>query len=338
MKLFIYEMVCGGGATLPSDCDGELTQIDDFLTLPSLVADGSAMLLSVAQSCQTIPTVEIVVTVDSRLESLARTLESRGFTVQMVDARDPWSQFYDACRDADRCIVIAPELNSLLLLAVEKCNVCGPEKLIGPNQDLLTIGVDKVLLHQWADVHDIRMPSWAHLLGGEGDVSHIDGTLVLKPINGTGGIGMRTITSHCLPSDGEWLVEEFVRGESYSVSAIFHQGGFTMVPPWRQELGGPHAFEYVGGSICDDENLIDRLNKWAFVVFSSLPSENSRGWISLDAIVTAQEIYMIEINPRITASFDSLSELSNFVPYQELQSTNVTDLMSAAIWGNERST
>ena len=338
MKLFIYEMVCGGGATLPSDCDGELAHIDDFLTLPTLVADGSAMLLSVAQYCQTIPAVEIVVTVDSRLESLARRLESRGFTVQVVDARDPWSQFAFACRDADRCIVIAPELNSLLALAVEKCNACGPEKLIGPNPDLLTIGVDKVLLHQWADAHDIRMPSWAHLLGGECDVSHIDGTLVLKPINGTGGIGMRTISNHCLPCNGEWLVEEFVRGESYSVSAIFHQGGFTMVPPWRQELGGAYEFEYIGGSICDDEYLIDRLNKWAFAVFSTLPSENSRGWISLDAIVAAHEIYLIEINPRITASFDSLCELSSFVPYQELQSTNVIDLMSAAIWGNAWST
>jgi predicted ATP-grasp superfamily ATP-dependent carboligase len=54
--------------------------------------------------------------------------------------------------------------------------------------------------------------------------------------------------------------------------------------------------------------------------------------------VAAQEIYMIEINPRITASFGSLCELSSFVPYQELQSTNVTDLMSSAIWANEGST
>jgi predicted ATP-grasp superfamily ATP-dependent carboligase len=338
VKLFIYEMVCGGGAALPSDCDGDLAQIDDFLTLPALVADGSAMLLSVAQYCQTLPAVEIVATVDSRLEPLARTLKSRGVTVHLVDARDPWSRFVLACRDADKCIVIAPELNSLLLLAVEKCNACGSGKLIGPDQDLLAIGVDKVLLHQWADTHEIRMPDWAHLLRGNCDVSPFDDTMVLKPINGTGGIGMRKISSHGLPSTGEWLVEEFVRGESYSVSAIFHQDGFTMLPPWRQELGGAYGFEYVGGSICRDENVRKRLNEWAFAVFNSLPRANSRGWISLDAIVAAQEIYLIEVNPRITASFDSLCELSSFVPYQELKSTNITELMSAAIWGNERST
>jgi predicted ATP-grasp superfamily ATP-dependent carboligase len=338
VKLFIYEMVCGGGATLPADCDGELAQLDDFLTLPALVADGSAMLLAVAQCCQTLPAVEIVVTVDSRLESLVRLLKSRGVTVQVVDARDPWSQFLQVGRDADKCIVIAPELNSLLSVAVEKCNACGCGKLIGPDQDLLAIGVDKVLLHHWADIHEIRMPDWTHMRGGNGDVSHLDDTLVLKPINGTGGIGMRKISSHGLPSDGEWLVEEFVRGESYSVSAIFHQDGFTMVPPWRQELGGADGFEYVGGSICDDENVIERLNAWAVAVFNSLPRANSRGWISLDAIVAVEEIYLIEVNPRITASFDSLCELASFVPYQELQSTNVTELMSAAIWGNERST
>jgi len=338
VKLFIYEMVCGGGAALPSDCDGELAQIDDFLTLPALVADGSAMLLSVAQHCQTLPAVEIVATVDSRLEPLARTLKSRGVTVHVVDARDPWSQFLFACRDADRCIVIAPELNSLLLLAIEKCNAGGPGKLIGPDRDLLAIGVDKVLLHQWADTHEILMPDWAHLRSGNCDVSHLDDTLVLKPINGTGGIGIQKISRHGLPSNGEWLLEEFVRGESYSVSAIFHQDGFTMVPPWRQELGGAYGFEYVGGSICDDENVTQRLNEWAFAVFNSLPRKNSRGWISLDAIVAAPKIYLIEVNPRITSSFDSLCELASFVPYQELQSTNVTDLMSAAIWGNERST
>jgi predicted ATP-grasp superfamily ATP-dependent carboligase len=338
VKLFIYEMVCGGGATLPSECDGELAQIDDFLTLPALVADGSAMLLSVAQYCQRILAVEIVATVDSRLEPLARTLKSRGVTVQVVDVGNPWSQFVQACREADRCIVIAPELNSLLLLAVEKCNACGSGKLVGPGQELLAIGVDKVLLHQWADAHEILMPGWAHLLDGNCDVSHLDGALVLKPINGTGGIGIRKISNRGLPNDGEWLVEEFVRGESYSVSAIFHQNGFTMVPPWRQELGGAQGFEYVGGSICDDGSVTERLNEWAFGVFNLLPSANSRGWISLDVIVSAQEIYMIEVNPRITASFDSIGELSSFVPYQELQSTNVTDLMSAAICGNEAST
>ena len=331
-------MVCGGGATLPSDCDGELARIDDFLTLPALVADGSAMLLSAAQYCQTSPVVEIIVTVDSRLKSLARTLKSRDVTVQMVDARDPWPEFAVACRDADRCIIIAPELNSLLSLVIEKCNAQNYGKLIGPDQDLLRIGVDKVLLHQWADDHKILMPEWTHLIAGKIDVSHLDDALVLKPIMGTGGIGIRKISSYGLPCDGEWLVEEFVRGESYSVSAIFHQDGFTMMPPWRQELGGADGFEYVGGAICDDKNVIERLNQWAFAVFNALPSENSRGWISLDAIVAVQEIYLLEVNPRITASFDPLCKLSSFVPYQELQSTNVTDLMSAAIWGNERST
>ena len=73
-----------------------------------------------------------------------------------------------------------------------------------------------------------------------------------------------------------------------------------MVPPWRQELGGAYGFEYVGGSICDDENVTQRLNEWAFAVFNSLPRKNSRGWISLDAIVAAPEIYLIEVNPRIT--------------------------------------
>lgn len=335
MKLFIYEMVCGGGAALPSTCDGELAEIDDFLALPALVVDGSAMLLSVAQACQSLPTVEVVVTVDRRLKSLARKLESHGFTVQTVDERDPWTQFVLACRDADRCLVIAPELNSLLLLAVEKCNACARGKLIGPDPELLAMGIDKVLLHQWADVHEVLMPEWAHLREGICDHSHLDDTLVLKPVNGTGGIGIRKISSSNFPNDGEWLVEEFVQGESYSVSAVFHQDGFTMLPPWRQELGGIHDFEYVGGSLCEDQAVIERLNKWAFTVFATLPSENSRGWISLDAILAKEKIYLMEVNPRITASFDLLCQLSSFVPYQELQSTNVTDLMSAAIWGND---
>lgn len=338
MKLYIYEMVCGGGAFLPADCGGELAQVDDFLTLPALVADGSAMLLSVVRYCQALPEVEIVVTVDSRLESLVRTLKSRNVTVRVVDAENPWAPFWSACRDADRCIVIAPELNSLLLLAIEQCNACGPEKLVGPADDLLAIGVDKVLLHQWADAHKIRMPNWTHLRKGNGNVSHLSGTLVRKPIRGTGGIGIQKITSHRLPCDGEWLIEEFVAGEPYSVSAIFHQNGFTMLPPWRQELGGAYGFEYVGGSLGVDDNLIERLNEWAFAAFKSLPSTNSRGWISLDVIIAANEIYLIELNPRITASFDPLGELVSFVPYQEPQLTNVTDLMSAAIWGKSRST
>ena len=52
MRIYLYEMVSGGGALLPANItrkDTCLSALDDFHRIPSLVSDGSKMLEQLVQ-------------------------------------------------------------------------------------------------------------------------------------------------------------------------------------------------------------------------------------------------------------------------------------------------
>lgn len=337
MKLFIYEMVCGGGATLPSGRHEELAAIDDFLDVPALVADGASMLRAVCDLCHDSHDILASVTIDQRLTELAATLSSQGVEVRLADPGDPWPSFRQACQAADKTMIIAPELGGLLREAVDQCRQVNGKR-VGPTETLLELGIDKLALHHWADRNDVRMPGYAEITNGAVEMPQTMQPLLYKPQTGTGGMGVRRWTQAQSTPDDVGLIEQFVEGHAVSVSAVFKKTEFTLLPPWWQELGGDGGFEYVGGQVLVDENACPRASEFAFQVFSKLPTHNSSGWISMDLIVSTDDVFLIELNTRITSSFEQLRKLPPFVPYRGQQSTNVTDLMGAAIRGKSRST
>jgi len=337
VKLFIYEMICGGGSALPAGRHGELEAIDDFLDVPELVADGASMLRAVCMLCHDRDDIQPCVTVDQRLTELAASLSYQGVEVRQADPGVPWTSFRRACQDADQTMIIAPELGGLLQEAIGQCRqVHG--NLVGPAETLLELGVDKLALHRWADKNDVRMPWYAEVNNGAVEIPQIRKRLLYKPQTGTGGMGVRRWThADKIPGDRGFM-EQFVEGIAVSVSAVFTVTEFSLVPPWHQELGGEGGFQYVGGQLLVDESTCRRASEFAFQVFSKLPTHNSTGWISLDLIVSADDVFLIELNTRITSSFEPLCNLPSFVPYLGQQSTNVIDLMGAAIRGKSRST
>ena len=127
MRVYLYEMVSGGGAFLPSGVTHEdtcLAELEDFHQFPNLIADGSRMLEQLVRLFLNLPDFEVWISVDSRLKSFGEHLQtitnSAGISpmVLFADPATPWAVFEECCRGADRSILVAPELANLLETAV----------------------------------------------------------------------------------------------------------------------------------------------------------------------------------------------------------------------------
>ena len=340
MRIYLYEMVSGGGALLPANItrkDTCLSALDDFHRIPSLVSDGSKMLEQLVQLFLRMPEMEVWVSVDSRLKDFGRKLQAMTNTrgespmVLYADPSTPWAVFEECCRGADKSLVIAPELAGLLDTAVGKCLIAGGDSL-GAARQLLKLGIDKSSIHRWAEQFGIPMPDWGLLVNGA--YSFQADEIICKPLLGTGGVGICEEESG-LPVVGTWLLERKVAGVAVSVAAIVTAQGFTLLPPCYQHLGGEWGFEFQGATLIEDGKHQQRAWRLAHHVFSKLPLENTRGWIGLDLILGEKEgdDVLIEVNPRVTSTIEILNTLDAFVPYQSNRSTNVTELMLAAATG-----
>jgi predicted ATP-grasp superfamily ATP-dependent carboligase len=342
MRVYLYEMVSGGGAFLPSSVTREdscLAELDDFHQVPSLITDGSRMLEQLVRLFLNLPDFEVWISVDSRLKSFGQRLQSITNTVGdspmvlFADPTTPWAVFEECCRGADRTILVAPELANLLETAVAKCLIAGGS-FFGADRKLRKLGIDKIALHRWAEEHHVEMPAWGTSVDGV-MIREVDSTnAICKPVMGTGGVGVRWLHGD-LPRIGTWLIERVVPGKAVSVAAILTSEGPVLLPPCYQSLGGEFGFEFQDGTVVKDPVHIERAWRLADEVFSELPLEASRGWIGLDLILgegPGKDV-LIEVNPRITSTIENLASLAEFVPYQCDKSTNVSELMLAAAVG-----
>ena len=84
MRVYLYEMVSGGGAFLPAavtNGDTCLAELGDFHQVPNLIADGSQMLEQLVRLFLNLPDFEVWISVDSRLKSFGEHLRLNLFFV-----------------------------------------------------------------------------------------------------------------------------------------------------------------------------------------------------------------------------------------------------------------
>ncbi len=342
MRVYLYEMVSGGGALLPAAITAEdtgLADIQDFHEIAPLISDGSQMLEQLVELFLEVPDVEVWVSVDSRLKQFGQQLMERTGPdgnqpfVLYADPQTPWAVFEECCRGADWTLVVAPELGGLLEDACGRCVVSGGS-LLGAGLKLRQLGIDKQRLHHWADNHNIPMPPWGIAEAGASDFNWSPSKTLVKPIQGTGGVGIRVV-GDSLPSEGKWLLETIVPGIPVSVVVNLTKEGAVLLPPCHQILGGAGGYEYLSAELLEHEGHKQRAWDLSRRVLNELPLGGSCGWIGLDLMLgdNPEEDLLIEINPRVTSTISVLAELESFVPDQWSKSTNLTELMSEEING-----
>ena len=135
---------------------------------------------------------------------------------------------------------------------------------------------------------------------------HLDGWLV-KPLRSAGGMGIERYNGQ--PADERYYLQQYLTGESCSAVFVGAQGRCRLLGVTRQLVGVPefHAgeFSYCGSIGPLELNEADNL-QWRRIGEVIAGEFNLTGLFGVDAIKQQDGIYLVEVNPRYTASVEAL--------------------------------
>jgi predicted ATP-grasp superfamily ATP-dependent carboligase len=136
-----------------------------------------------------------------------------------------------------------------------------------------------------------------------------DGSWLLKPLSSAGGRGIRPYCKRGRVLREPCFLQQRIEGQNCSAVFLGGQGVVRLVGVTRQLLGSPRSpFHYRGGigPLRVSENLRDRLSELGQVLVSAF---GLLGWFGVDFVLVDDVPWLVEVNPRFTASVELL-ELS----------------------------
>ena len=128
-----------------------------------------------------------------------------------------------------------------------------------------------------------------------------------KPRAGAGGSGIRRHEGESV-SRG-WFLQQYLRGESLAAVFVAGRSGCSLLGVTRQLVGHPgfHAGEFsYCGSIGPLEPDDAERSQWDNIGAAVAAGFGLRGLFGVDAVRHAGEIHPVEVNPRYTASVETL--------------------------------
>lgn len=294
--LFLYEDVSGGGfaeARPPEDLLRQGWAMRDAL-LADLLRCGRRRILT---------------TLDARLVSVPRP------EVELIRVRPGEHErvFRECAERADEAWIIAPETGGRLASLTEAAEAAGA-RVLGSPADAVRAVADKLALARRLGVAGVRTPrTWP--------ASEADGAgypRVVKPVHGAGCDGV-WLARHAgeLPAavraaeaaGGVALVQNYIEGRAASVSVLCLDGRALPLSLNAQEVRAGRPFAYLGGCVPLEHRQASEALAAARAACES--AAGLRGYVGVDLVLARDGAYVIEINPRVTASYVALREASD---------------------------
>ena len=294
MRIFLYECITGGGLLG-----------DDEPVAASLLREGGAMIAALANDFSEVEGVTAVTMRDARFED-GESLRGESHRIERIEHHN--EVFRHLAATSDWTMLIAPEISGRLLDGCENVLAVGG-RLLGPPTSVVEIASDKHRTAEHLRRAGLRVPEGRAIEPGDLDVGTLPGPHVLKPRDGAGSQGLRTLHAGQPTNDIRVQVpsrlERLIEGRPVSVSLLCGPGGHLALPPCRQHLTGDGTFAYLGGSLPLDPDLACRAVRLAERAIATFPEV--LGYVGVDLILTEEGgDAVIEINPRLTTSYVGL--------------------------------
>jgi predicted ATP-grasp superfamily ATP-dependent carboligase len=303
VRILVHEFVSGGGLAgqdVPA----------------SLAREGSAMLRALVADLTAIDGHQIVTTVDSRFPLAAPGVE----VVPLPPAQKARSTLLNALiSSADAVWLVAPETNRCLERLTARAERKGVA-LLGSGSSTIRRASDKAALPGILRKHGVSHPA-TRVVGLSRTNSTIDlkiaardlgFPLVVKPARGAGCEGVSLARdsrelrqavavarrSYC---GGRLVLQRYVRGVAASVSLVADGCRAVAVTTNAQHVRRSRPFAYSGGTTPLDHPLARRAAEAAVRTCAAIPG--LRGYVGVDLILTGSEVFVLEVNPRLTTSY-----------------------------------
>ena len=296
MEIFLYEFVTGGGLLESGEVpDGQL------------LIEGSAMVRALADDLTRVVGVHIIRIQDARVDLPVREEEQ----VHVVNnASDERLQFRQLARSADWTIVIAPEIEGVLLRRIDAVENAGG-RIIGGSLEFVELVSNKQLASEHLAAAGIPVPDGMFLPADSRLPRDICYPAVMKPVDGAGSWGVRLVQSagdlFNRPVERDSRIEKYFEGLPVSVALLTGPGDSVPLLPCQQQVFPPD-FHYGGGHSPLHRSLATRATELALAALNVLPP--SLGYVGIDMVLgpdtSGHDDVVIEINPRLTTSYVGL--------------------------------
>jgi predicted ATP-grasp superfamily ATP-dependent carboligase len=262
---------------------------------------------------------QISLTYDVRLPSPS------GFNAQAIQLRDDVWTVWEACmQQADAVLLIAPETGGVLARLTKMAE--GLKKtVLGCDSSAVQIASDKYQTYQQLKQHGI--PAIATYLFQDFP-KNARGSWVAKPIDGAGCTDTAVfgdafqLTDWMQGREQTHIVQPLQRGIAASMSMLCKEGKAYLLACNRQKITmqayetGSCAIGYEGSvlnALFQYQQAFDRL---AQSIAQAIPGLS--GYLGVDLVVDGDDIYVVEINPRLTTSYVALRQACGVNPARML--------------------
>ena len=283
----------------------------------SLLREGLLMREALIADLCALDNIEIVTTVDARLDISHLTAAS---TLAIDASTNPFEIWQVLIKTCDAALIVAPETDGILSKLTNMVEVSGVVNL-GCAQSSVDITSNKyhtfIALKSAGIMTIPTMMADEFLTLGFNDTLSWQGDYVLKPIDGAGC--EQTMLFKSQASVHDWLsqnncqnqgyiVQPFQEGTPASMSMLCRDGQVWLLSCNQQNMVMTESqhLKLVGVIVnglsekrADFERLSDR-------IALAMPTLN--GYVGVDVILDENEFIVVEINPRITTSYIALSE------------------------------
>jgi tyramine---L-glutamate ligase len=292
LKILVFEYITGGG----------LNKSD----LPeSLVREGLLMLRSLLDNLAGMDAVEPLIMLDSRM---IRRLSPNPANICIIKPEHECHQeFVRLIQTCDAVWPIAPESDGVLQALCETVEQSG-KILLNPLTSAVVVTGDKWLTYEYLGRHSIATVETQKLADFVLDA----GEWIIKPVDGMGCTDsyviadqqeFDTVTANL--DKEKYIIQPHIQGEKTSLSCLFKQGRGWLLCANRQHFDLINKQYHLTGITVNFTSNTARYRGLVNAVAKAM--SDLWGYAGIDLIETADEILVLEINPRLTTSYAGIN-------------------------------
>lgn len=269
--------------------------------------------------------VDLYVAIDKRLIA---SIPGSVIPASMIILDDPCMDdliHYIGRMDFDKVYVIAPETSGLLYSIIRRIiDEYGYSIVTVGDIDRLGRIIDKLSLHRMLSEIGLKTPRSIDLSSASlDDLDSLGYPFIIKPRLDAGCSGLRIVSNRMdaeklvrIASYRGYIAQEYVRGIPSSLSFISDGRHARLLSINRQFIDlSSGGSSYLGGYVplsplsIDIDKLTDKI---------STLLHGLKGYIGIDTIISGGDVYVIEINPRLTVSYIGLSRCYRVNPAEAI--------------------
>ena len=312
MKILVFEYITGGGFN-KQDLPDSLAR-EGRLMLHALLDNLRAHAKDKSGS-----EISVVVMVDSRVNGLINT---DGFDTAIINPEhNSHEEFVRLALLCDAVWPIAPEFDGILQTLCQTVEQLGKPLLTSPASAVAVTG-NKFNTYQHLKQHHITTvptrlfaaDTWANQddvqpleeeLAGLSLTGKVDEWLV-KPVDGVGCTDSYILTT---PDDfeqmgsrkGDYVIQPHIQGKKTSLSCLFKDGTGWLLCANLQHFDIINQQYQLSKIMVNDDADVSGYKELVDTIAHALP--DLWGYVGIDLITTPEQLFVLEINPRLTTSF-----------------------------------